>query len=326
MKIIVLDGHTLNPGDISWAEVARLGELAVHDRTAAGQVLARADDADILLTNKTPLTGDIIHALPRLRFVSVLATGVNVVDLAAARGRSLERGGPVVVSNVPEYSTDSVAQLVFGLLLELCHRAGRHSDLVHAGEWSRREWCFWDMPLVELAGLTMGIVGFGRIGRRVGAIAHAFGMNVIGHSRRGPASGNTPAYTGFSWGTLEEVFAQADVVSLHVPLTAENRGFVNARLLGLMKKDAYLINTARGSLINDADLAAALREGRIAGAGLDVATVEPINADNPLLAAPHCVMTPHFAWATLAARWRLMRETAANIAAFLAGAPRNVVN
>ncbi len=316
MTIVVLDGHTLNPGDLSWDRVARLGELTIHARTPADEIVARSSNAEILLTNKTPLTAEILAQLPRLKCICVLATGVNVVDVAAARARG------VVVCNVPEYSTQSVAQLVFALLLEMCHHVGQHDRLIHAGEWSRREWCFWETPQVELAGKTLGIVGYGRIGRRVAAIGRALGMSILAFSR----TRREPASAELGWGTIDEVFAASDVVSLHIPLTPEVRGMVNARLLGSMKKDAFLINTARGALINDADLAAALREGKIAGAGLDVTTVEPINADNPLLAAPNCVITPHYAWATLAARKRLMGTTEENIAAFLAGKPQNVVN
>ena len=316
-RIAVLDGYALNPGDNPWTEVAALGELTVHERTAEADILARAAGAQIVLTNKTPLSAETIAKLPMLEFIAVLATGFNIVDVAAAR----QRGIPV--SNVPVYGTDSVAQFVFALLLELCHQAALHDRLVHRGEWPKREWTFWETPLVELAGKKMGIVGFGRIGRRVGELAHAFGMEVLAHdSVRGAA----PHYEPFGWRGLEALFAEADVVSLHCPLTPENREMVNASLLSRMKREALLINTARGPLVQEADLAAALREGQIAGAALDVVSQEPMRQENPLLGAPNCLLTPHMAWATAAARRRLMKTTAENIAAFLAGKPINVVN
>ena len=318
MRIVVLDGYVLNPGDCPWDPVAALGELTVHDRTPAEEIVPRAAGAEIVLTNKTPLSADTLGRLPRLRFISVLATGHNIVDTAAAR----KRGVPV--SNVPTYGTDSVAQFTFALLLELCHHVGRHSELVYAGQWQRCvDYSFWDSPLVELAGRTMGIVGFGRIGRRVGEVAHAFGMGVLAHDAR-PAE--PPAYRPFAFAPLEEVFARSDVVSLHCPLTAESEGLVGERLMGLMQPHAFLINTARGGLVREADLAAALNAGRIAGAAVDVVSAEPIRADNPLLAAKNCLLTPHIAWATLAARRRLMETTARNIEAFLRGVPIHVVN
>ncbi|MBP7935676.1 MAG: D-2-hydroxyacid dehydrogenase [Phycisphaerae bacterium] len=317
MKIVVLDGYTLNPGDNPWIEVAKLGELVVYDRTPADQILTRSGGAAILLTNKTPLIAEMIARLPELRYIAVLATGYNVVDVVAAR----KRGIPV--SNVPVYGTDSVAQFVFALLLEMCHNVALHSRLIHAGEWSRREWCFWDAPLIELAGLKMGLIGFGRIGRRVGELAHAFGMEVLAFDS---FRGSDPSFRPFSWCGLEEVFARADVVSLHCPLTVENTGLVDARLLGLMKQGAFLINTARGPLVREQDLAEALCSGKLAGAALDVVTEEPIGAGSPLLLAPRCILTPHIAWATASARKRLTETTAKNVAAFLRGAPINVVN
>jgi len=316
VRIVVLDGYTLNPGDNPWTDVERLGALTVYDRTPPNEVIARAAGAQIILTNKTPLSAETLAKLPDLRFVSVLATGYNVVDVAAARQREIP------VSNVPVYGTDSVAQFVFALVLELCQHVARHSELVHQGEWARsRDFCFWTAPLVELAGKQMGIVGFGRIGRRVGELAHAFGMSVCAHD---PYPGAMPSYGPFEWKGIDEVFALADVVSLHSPQTEENRGMVDARLLGLMKPEAILINTARGGLVKEADLAAALNSGRIAGAGVDVVSEEPIRPDNPLLGARNCLITPHIAWATLAARRRLMRTTADNIAAFIAGSPINL--
>ena len=317
MKIVVLDGYALNPGDNPWTPVSQLGELVVHDRTPADQILAHAAGAQIILTNKTPLSAQTIAQLPELRFIGVLATGFNVVDVVAARKRG------IAVSNIPIYGTDSVAQFVFALLLEMCHHVPLHSGLVHAGEWPRREWSFWDTPLIELAGRKMGIVGFGRIGRRVGELAHAFGMDVLAFDTY---HGSEPAYKTFAWAGIEDVFAQGHVVSLHCPLTPENTGMVNGKLLGLMKKEAFLLNTSRGPLINDADLANALSKGQIAGAALDVISVEPIEPTNPLLKAPNCLITPHIAWATTSARRRLMATAAQNIAAFQAGKPINVIN
>jgi len=317
MKIVVLDGWTLNPGDNPWDEVARLGEFVCHDRTPPERVVERARDADIVLINKIALSAATLAQLPRLKFIGVLATGYNIVDVAAARARG------VPVANVPVYGTDSVAEYVFALLLNFHRQPQAHADLVRAGEWARAgEWTFWRTPLTELAGLTLGIVGFGRIGRRVGEIAAAFRMRVRAAD---PAHADPPRYD-FAWRGLPELFAEADAVTLHCNLTPANTGFVDRALLGRMKPTAYLINTARGPLINEADLAAALRQGRPAGAALDVVSEEPIAPDNPLLTAPNVVLTPHIAWATLAARRRLMQITAANIAAFLAGRPVNVVN
>jgi glycerate dehydrogenase len=318
MNLVVLDGHTLNPGDNPWDDLARLGDLTVYDRTSRDQIAARARAAEIVLTNKTVLDAGTIGQLPRLRFVAVLATGYDVVDVAAARARG------VTVSNVPEYGTDSVAQHVFALLLELCGHVAMHDAAVHAGEWTRSpDFCFWKMPLVELAGLTIGIVGYGRIGRRVAEISHAFGMQVLatGGSRRDLSPDQRS-----SWVSTVELFATADVVSLHCPVTSDNRQFVDRELLAHMKPSAFLINTARGGLVNEGDLAAALNGGKLAGAAVDVVSVEPIRADSPLLSARNCIVTPHIAWASLAARRRLMAATVRNVAAFLAGRPINVVS
>lgn len=315
---MVLDGHTLNPGDNPWDEVASLGELVVHDRTPAELVLERARGAEILLTNKTPLTRATMAGMDSLGFVGVLATGYNVVDTVAAR----KMGIPV--SNVPEYGTRSVAQYVFALLLELCHRVGLHGEAVKAGEWSRSpDFCFWKTPQVELDGKTMGIVGYGRIGRAVGEIAHALGMRVLAADtvRHDP-----PAWQPFAWATVEELFASADVVSLNCALTQENEGMVNARLLATMKRTAMLVNAARGPLVKESDLAEALAAGTLAGAAVDVVSSEPVRPDNPLLASPRCIVTPHMAWASREARARLMHTTAENVRAYLAGSPINVVN
>jgi len=308
MRIVILDGYTLSQGKAVWGSVASQGELTVHDRTAREQLAERARDAEVLLTNKTPLRPDLLEQLPALKYVAVMATGYNVVDVEAARRRGIP------VSNVPEYGTDSVAQLTFGLLLELCHHVGDHDLAVKDGAWSKSpDWSFWNHPLVELSGLKMGIVGFGRIGRKVGEIARAFGMEVLSASRSQKES-------------IPALFEAADVVTLHCPETPETRGFVTTELLRRMKKSAFLLNTSRGSLIDEKSLAAALNEGVLAGAALDVVSQEPIRPDNPLLKARNCILTPHLAWATEAARGRLISETARNIASFREGKPRNVVN
>jgi glycerate dehydrogenase len=316
--IVVLDGHTLNPGDNPWTPVSNLGSLTVYDRTAESEILPRAADAEILLTNKTPLTAETIGQLGRLKFIAVLATGYNIVDVQAARKRG------IAVSNVPEYGTDSVAQFAFALLLELCHHVALHDAAVKAGEWTNNiDWSFWKTPLIELVGKKMGIVGFGRIGRRVGELAHAFKMEVLAFD---PVHAAEPSYRPFRWCELEEAFAEVDVITLHSPQTAENAGMVNRALLRRMKPQAFLINASRGGLVVEKDLADALNDGIIAGAALDVVSTEPIRGDNPLLTARNCIITPHIAWAALAARQRIMQTAAGNVAAFLAGKPTNVVN
>jgi len=318
MRIVVLDGYTLNPGDNPWDEVAALGELTVYDRTPRDRIVERARDAAIILTNKTPLSAETLDMLPNLEFITVLATGYNVVDVAAARARGIP------VSNVPVYGTESVAQFVFALVLELCHHVAAHSASVERGDWSNSaDFCYWNTPLIELAGKRMCIIGFGRIGRRAGELAHAFGMEVLASD---VSPGRDPAYAPFAWRSIEEVFAEADIVTLHCPQTPENAGFVNAALLGRMQRHAFFINTARGGLVNETDLADALNRGAIAGAAVDVVSSEPIAPGNPLAGARNCLITPHIAWATLAARRRLMKTTAENIAGFIQGTPINVVN
>lgn len=318
MKIVVLDGYTLNPGDNPWIGLETLGSVTVHDHSLPTEVVSRAEGAEILIVNKVRLSREIMEQLPKLRLIAVTATGFDCVDIGAAASRGI----PVV--NVPEYGTYSVAQYVFALLLHLCHRVDLHSDLVRCGAWGRRpDFSFWETPLVELQGLTMGIVGFGRIGRQVGVLANAFGMRVLAND---VAQNNPPAYQPFDWAEQERVFASADVVTLHCNLTAENQQFVNKSLLQRMKTSAFLINTSRGGLIQEADLADALKSGTIAGAAIDVVSREPIQQDNPLFGAPNCVITPHIAWATLAARRRLMQTTVDNVASFLSGSPTNVVN
>ncbi len=318
MRIVILDAYAVNPGDCPWDEVAKLGELTVYDRTPADQIVRRARDADVILTDKTPLDADTYPLLPQLKFVSVLATGYDPVDAAAAR----ERGIPV--SNVPGYGTGAVAEHVFALLFELCRHVGLHDAAVKAGDWARApDYCFWHRPQLELCGRAMGIVGLGRIGRRVAKLAGAFGMPVLAAS---PSRGAAPDIESFAWADVGQVFAEADVVTLHCPLTDDTRGMVDAGLLDVMKPTAFLINTSRGGLVVDADLADALEAGRIAGAALDVVAKEPMDSDSPLLGARNCVLTPHIAWASLEARRRLVATTAENVAAFLAGDPINVVN
>ena len=317
MKITVLDGYCLNPGDLSWEGLGRFGTLEVFDRTMVDEVVHRAAGAAAVFLNKTPMPDYVLRQLPELKYIGVLATGYNVVDVEAAKRQG------IVVTNVPTYGTASVAQFVFALLLELCHNVKLHAEAVRAGEWSRSpDWSFWKAPLTELAGKTMGIVGFGRIGRGVGRIADAMGMRVIAHDT---VRQNAPPYEGFRWAPLEELLGESDVVSLHSPLSPETRGMINARTIELMKPTAILINTSRGPLVVDGDLAAALNAGRIAGAGLDVLSIEPPHPHNPLLAARNCLVTPHIAWATREARTRLMDLVVENLAAFLAGNPQNVV-
>jgi len=316
-RIVVLDGHTTNPGDLDWRVLADLGALTVYDRTPPEQIVARMLPAEIVLTNKTPLKREILMQLPVLRLICVMATGYNVVDAVAARARGIP------VSNVPGYSTPSVVQHTFALLLELTSHVGRHAAAVRAGEWSSSaDFAFWHEPLVELHGLTLGVVGYGAIGRQVAAVAQAFGMRVVVTGRR-RLDDLPPDVT---WLSLHELLATADVVSLHCPLTPETRGMIDAAALARMKPTTFLINTGRGPLVDEAALAAALNEGRLAGAAADVLSREPPSADNPLLTARNCIVTPHQAWATLAARRRLLAECAGNVRAFLQGTPRNVVN
>ena len=315
MKIVVLDGYTLNPGDMSWDELKWLGGCVVHDRTAPGQLMERAKGAQVLLTNKVVLDRETMGQLPELAYIGVLATGYNVVDVEAARDRG------IVVTNVPAYSTDSVAQIVFALLLELVSGVGRHDEAVHTGKWSRSpDFSFCEISMIELAGLTMGIVGFGEIGRVVARIAEAFNMKVIVHTR---TSGKGD---GMIYVDLDTVFAESDVISLHCPLTPETQDLVNRDRLRRMKDTAVLINTSRGPVVDESALADALNQGEIAGAAVDVLSVEPPPEDNPLLGARNCIITPHIAWATLAARNRLMDTVVGNVKAWMEGRPENVVN
>ena len=317
MNLVFADAYTLNPGDLNWTPLTALGNVTLYDRTAPDQLIERVKDADMVLVNKVKMNRQTLEQLPNLRYIGVTATGYDIIDWKAAR----ELG--IVVTNVKGYSTESVAQLTFALLLELTHRVGLHADSVRAGDWARNpDFCYWKTPLVELSGKTLGVVGFGDIGKRVAAIGSAFGMKVLVNRRH---TDEQPP-EGIRYVDQATLFAESDAVSLHCPATDENRGFVNTDLLGQMKPTAFLINTSRGALINEADLAEALNNGRLAGAGLDVLTTEPPAADNPLFLARNCLITPHLAWASLEARQRLLHEIVENIRAFFAGQPRNVVN
>lgn len=315
-RIVVLDGYTLNPGDLSWDGLEALGSFTVYDRTADEDAVGRAGDAEIVITNKTELSAEVIEGLPGLKYIGVLATGYNVVDLEAARSRG------IIVTNVPAYGTRSVAQMAFAHLLNLAQHVRDHAQTVSSGKWSScPDFCYWDTPLIELAGLTMGIVGLGRIGRATANLAIAFGMQVIAYDIAAPA--DLPE--GCRLVGLDDVFRESDVVSLHCPLTSENKGIVDEQRLAMMKKTAFLINTSRGALVDEQALAETLNDERIAGAGLDVLTLEPPEKDNPLLKAKNCFVTPHISWATRSARARLLEVAVENVAAFLAGKPQNVV-
>ena len=323
MKIVVLDGYTLNPGDLSWDGVSQFGDLTVYDRTAykpGGEdlVVERAREADAILLNKTLLNREMIGRLPNLKYVGVLATGYNIVDIEAARERD------IVVTNVPTYGTTAVAQMTFALLLELCHHVGEHSRAVHNGEWVENpDWSFWKYPLVELAGKSMGIIGYGRIGSEVGKIAKAFGMEVLAMASSPKPELETES---LRFAPLDEILEKSDVISLHVPLFDSTKGMINKESIDKMKRNVMIINTSRGPLIVEEDLAEALNTGRIAGAALDVVSSEPIDPDNPLLKADNCILTPHIAWAPKESRKRLMDVAVKNLKEFLDGNPINVVN
>ena len=317
MKIIVLDGHTLNPGDLSWKDLEALGDCTIYDRSTLEQVIPRAIVAEIILTNKTVLSAEIISSLTKLQYIGVLATGYNVVDVEAAG----EQGIPV--SNVPTYGTLSVAQMTFAHLLNLTQNVGHHARTVSKGRWSEcPDFCYWDIPLIELQGLTMGIIGLGRIGRATARLANAFGMKVIAYDIVSPS--RIPE--GCEMVKLDDIFRKSDVISLHCPLTPETENLINTQRLALMKSTAFLINTSRGPLVDEQALADALNNEKLAGAGLDVLSVEPATEQNPLITAKNCFITPHIAWATRAARERLLQVAVDNVAAFLAGKPQNVVN
>ena len=314
-KIVILDGHTLNPGDLDWKGFEELGDVTVHDRTSDDQILERIGEASVVITNKTPITRETIFAAPKLSYIGVLATGYNVVDTAAAK----ERG--VVVTNIPTYGTDAVAQFTFALLLEIAHRVQRHSDSVMEGRWSSHpDFCFWDYPLMELLDKTMGIIGYGRIGQATARIARAFGMQVIAYDLY-----HDPAHQD-TYVSLDELLSTSDVISLHCPLFDETRGIINRESIARMKDGVIILNTSRGPLIVEEELAEALNSGKVRAAAVDVVSTEPIEADNPLLGAKNILITPHIAWAPKESRIRLMDIAVKNLASFLSGKAENVVN
>lgn len=320
MKIVVLDGFVENPGDLSWEGLSQLGELTVYDRTSLTdeqEVIDRIGDAEIVLTNKTPISRRVLDACPNLRFISMLATGYNVVDHVYAA----EKGIPL--SNIPTYGTTSVAQFAIALLLEVCHHVAHHNDAVHQGRWETSpDWCFWDYPLIELAGKTMGIIGFGRIGRQTGRIAKALGMRILAYD-------NHPCDEGREIGDyvpLDYLLSESDVVALHCPLFPETEGIINRETLSKMKPTAILLNNSRGPLVVEQDLADALNNGVIYAAAVDVVSQEPLHGDNPLLSAKNCLITPHISWAPKESRQRIMDTTVENVKAFLSGSPIHVVN
>lgn len=319
MKIVILDGYTENPGDLSWEGFEAMGDLTVYDRTTDhSQIAARIGDAEIILTNKTPVSREVIDACPRLKYIGLLATGYNVVDVKAAK----EAG--IIVTNIPTYGTDAVSQYAIALLLELCHHIGEHSDCVKRGDWTKnQDWCFWNHPLIELAGKTMGIIGFGRIGQGTARIAQALGMKVLAYDtyQNPQLVSETCTYA-----SLDQVFASSDVIALHCPLFPETEGIINKDTIGKMKDGVMIINNSRGPLIVESDLRDALNSGKVAGAAVDVVSAEPISMDNPLLDADNCIITPHIAWAPKESRQRLMDLAVENLHAFLSGAPQNVVN
>ena len=320
MKIVVLDGYTENPGDLSWSGLEELGEFTVYDRsslTDENEAIARIGDAEIVITNKTPITKKVLDSCPSIRYIGVLATGYNVVDYVYAASEGIP------VTNVPGYGTDTVAQFTFALLLEICHHVAHHSEAVHAGRWEQSpDFCFCDYPQIELAGKTMGIIGFGRIGQKVGTIAKAFGMKVLAHSPHEYESGKVIG----TYVNLDTLLAESDIISLHCPLFPETEGIINRDTIAKMKDGVILLNNGRGPLIVEQDLADALNSGKIQAAAVDVVSSEPIKGDNPLLTAKNCFITPHIAWATKEARQRIMDCTVNNVKAFLAGEPTNVVN
>ena len=318
MKIVVLDGYTLNPGDLSREGLRKYGEVTVYDRTPADKVVERISDAEAVFTNKTPITRETLEACKSIKYIGVLATGYNIVDVGAARERNIP------VCNVPTYGTAAVSQFAIALLLEMCHHVGEHSQTVKAGDWSNsQDWCYWNYPLVELDGKTMGIIGFGRIGQATGRLAQAFGMKVLAYDEHPnhKLESETLKYV-----TLNELLEKSDVISLHCPLFPSTEGIINKDNISKMKDGAMLINTSRGPLVVEQDLADALNSGKLAGAAVDVVSAEPIKPDNPLLTAKNCIITPHIAWAPKESRKRLMDTTVDNLEKFMNGNPVNVVN
>lgn len=319
MKIVVLDGYTENPGDLSWEQLKSIGDLTVYDRCSyeEDEIIRHIGDAEIVLTNKVPISARTMDACSKIKFISVLATGYNIVDCDYAR----KKGIPV--SNVPAYGTASVAQFAIALLLEICHHVAHHSQAVHEGRWEHnRDWCFWDYPLIELAGKNIGIIGFGRIGQQTGRIAKAMGMNVLATGSRPTDAGREIA----EYVEQDELFARADVIALHCPLFPQTKGIINKGNIAKMKDGVIIINNSRGPLIVEQDLTDALNSGKVAAAGLDVVSTEPINGDNPLLTAKNCLITPHISWAPKESRQRIMDCTAENLRAYIRGAAVNVVN
>ncbi|WP_312433619.1 D-2-hydroxyacid dehydrogenase [Lacrimispora sp.] len=317
MKIVVLDGYTENPGDLSWSGFESLGELTVYERTPAETIIERIGDAEAVIVNKTPICAEVLNACPGIRYVGVLATGYNVVDVKAAE----EKG--VTVTNIPAYGTASVAQFAFALLLEICHHVSHHSNAVYEGRWENNaDWCFWDYPLIELSGKTAGIIGFGKIGQATGAIAKAMNMRVLAYGSQESESGRAIA----NYVKLDELLASSDVIFLHCPLFPETEGIINKDTIAKMKDGVILINNSRGPLIDEKDLAEALNTGKVYAAGVDVVSSEPIRGDNPLLTAKNCLITPHISWAPKESRERLMNIASENLRAFLEKAPVNVVN
>lgn len=317
MKIVILDGYTENPGDLSWGGFEALGSLKVYDRTPENLIVERIGDADAVITNKTPISRATFDACPSVRYVGVLATGYNVVDVNTAK----ERG--IVVTNIPTYGTASVAQFAIALLLEICHHTAHHSDAVFSGRWeSNADWCFWDYPLIELAGKTMGIIGFGRIGQNTGIIAKALGMKVLAFDSYPNDTGRAIA----DYVSLDELLANSDVVALHCPLFPETEGIVNKNTIAKMKDGVIILNNSRGPLVVEQDLADALNSGKVYAAGLDVVSSEPIRGDNPLLKAKNCIITPHISWAPKESRQRLMDIAVDNLKQFVNKTPVNVVN
>ena len=319
IKIVVLDGYTLNPGDLNWGELETLGTCEVYERSSPEEVIERAQGAKIVLTNKAPLSRESIAKLDALEYIGVTATGFNIVNVEAAS----EKG--IAVTNVPDYGSASVAQMTFAHILNLTQRVAHHGTAVDNQRWNEcPDFCFWDYPLIELEGRTLGIIGYGSIGKQVGRIARSFGMKLLVYSPS--LEGRGELEEGISTASINKILEESDFVSLHCPLTAKNEKFINAEALAMMKTTAFLINTSRGPLIEEVALAKALKTGQIAGAGLDVLSIEPATNDNPLIGIPNCIITPHIAWATQAARTRLMNTVVANVKAFLKGTPQNVVN
>jgi glycerate dehydrogenase len=321
MKIVVLDGYTLNPGDLDWGGMGTAKDLKIYDRTSLtnkDEIISRIGEADIVITNKTPICDTILNACPNIKYIGVLATGYNIVDTNTAK----EKG--IVVTNIPTYGTAAVGQFAIALLLEVCHHIGHHSQAVHKGKWEKNDdWCFWDYPLIELADKNIGIIGCGRIGRATGKIAQALGMNVIGYDKMAKAGSKDST---FQYVELLELLAKSDVIVLHCPLLPETEGMINKKTIALMKDGVIIINNSRGPLIAEEDLAEALNNGKVAAAGLDVVSTEPILGNNPLLQAKNCIITPHISWAPKESRQRLMDIAIENIKAFSNGTPINVVN